>query len=190
MLPRQGWVDRGLAAPESVAEHIFRAAWMAWTLGAQAGLDTDHLLKLMLVHDLPEARAGDITPYASLVQRGHDPGDAAAHWRDLLSPAEMNASKANKLDAERSAMSELASYLGQQLGTSIAELWDEYAARLTPEARFASQVDKLEALLQAMEYEKAGAKADLESFLMSARDHVEHPVLKAFLAEIEARLLS
>ena len=32
-LPRQGWVDRNVAKPESVADHTFRAVMLAWVLG-------------------------------------------------------------------------------------------------------------------------------------------------------------
>src|SRR5713226_9513959 len=103
-LPRQGWVDRGIPAPESVADHSFRAALMALVLGSAAGLDTARLVKLVIVHDLPEALAGDATPYGGLVASGLDAGDAASRWRVLLSEDDLATGRREKLDAERVAL--------------------------------------------------------------------------------------
>lgn len=187
-LPRQGWVDRGVPSPESVAEHTFRTALMAWTLGGPAGLDCTRLLKLSLVHDLPEAVAGDATPYAQLITGGLGVADAAAHWRDLLAHDDLVAAKREKHQLERAALSEIVRDLELPLAAEITDLWEDYAERRTPEARFVAQVDKLEALLQALEYREAGHPSDVESFLKTARDEVEHPVLRELLEGFSARI--
>src|SRR4051812_24153074 len=61
---RTGWLDRGVPPieVESVADHTFRVALMAW-LSAPMSLDRDRVLKLALLHDLAEATTGDLTPY-------------------------------------------------------------------------------------------------------------------------------
>ncbi len=59
---RTGWVRVGVAKPESVADHSYRVALMAMMLGDELGLDTGKLVRMALVHDLPEAVVGDITP--------------------------------------------------------------------------------------------------------------------------------
>src|SRR5215212_2028227 len=101
-LPRQGWVDRGIEPAESVADHSYRATMMAWALGQRAGLNTDRLVKIMLVHDLPEAEVGDATPYAGIVAAGMAVHEAVPRWRELLSEDEQRLSKEAKhqLEAE------------------------------------------------------------------------------------------
>jgi len=62
-LMRSGWTRYEIPRPESVADHSYRMVLMAMALGARAGLDTLRLIMLCVVHDLPEALAGDITPH-------------------------------------------------------------------------------------------------------------------------------
>jgi len=184
---RQGWVDRGVPSPESVADHTFRSAIMAWVLGHAAGLDTVRLMKLALVHDLAESEVGDATPYADVITNDADFPESVRRWRELLTPEQLAAAKQSKRRLETEAESRLSSLLPAELGAEVQELWTDYAERRTPDARFAAQIDKLEALLQAIEYRDAGHPSDVENFLISARDVVEHPVLRAFLTELEAR---
>lgn len=188
-LPRQGWVDRGIPSPESVADHSYRTALMAWILGDLAGLDTGLLVKLALAHDLPEAEAGDATPYGQAVDRGIDIADAVARWRDLLTPDELSTQRAAKHDREALALDRLAALFPSTATDEVSGLWQDYAAGGTPEARFLAQVDKLEALLQATEYRTAGFDADVENFLASAREIVDHPVLLVLLVALEREII-
>ena len=58
--PRSGWQFLGTGS-ESVAEHVFRTAMIALVLARIDGtVDADRMLRLALVHDLPEARTGDL----------------------------------------------------------------------------------------------------------------------------------
>src|SRR5687767_13889062 len=189
-LSRQGWLDRRISDPESVADHIYRVTMMAWALGSAAGLDTQRLVKLALVHDLPEAIAGDATPYLDIVSGGTEVDRAVATWREVMTAEDVAAAKRRKHEAEAAGLAELCALLRGSLASELTELWEEYAERRSPEARFAAEVDKLEALLQAIEYRDAGQPADVENFLESAREAVEHPVLGAFLDELEARIRS
>jgi putative hydrolase of HD superfamily len=186
---RQGWVDRSVPDAESVADHTFRAMVMAWVLGRDAGLDTDRLLKLMLLHDLPEVEAGDATPYGEILSSTDELAEIVPHWRELVSPEQLAVTKRQKRKAEEKALEKLASDLPEALALEIRELWIDYTERRTPEAKFAAQIDKLEAALQAIEYRDAGHDADVENFLVTAREAVDHPVLLALLAEIEAAAL-
>src|SRR5262245_57028480 len=68
--PRTGWIDRGVPVgeAESVADHSFRVALLAWLAAHLAAaddpaLDVDRVLALALIHDLAEALTGDLTPY-------------------------------------------------------------------------------------------------------------------------------
>ena len=58
--PRSGWQFLG-AGSESVAEHVFRVAMIAFVLARMDDtVDRDKVLRLALVHDLPETRTGDL----------------------------------------------------------------------------------------------------------------------------------
>ena len=58
---RQGWVNAGVPSPESVAAHSWGMAILALKL-CPNDLDLERVLKLCLVHDLPEVIVGDLTP--------------------------------------------------------------------------------------------------------------------------------
>jgi len=148
--PRAGWALRGIGDPESVAEHSHRVALLALLLAprAQPPLDAARCMAMALVHDLAEALVGDITPY--------DGVDAAEKRR-----------------REEAAMHELAALAGDG---SLLDLWREYDAAETAEARFVKELDRLETVLQAAEY--------------GARDDVGHAALDEFWRTADARLTS
>ncbi len=185
-LPRQGWVDRNVSNPESVADHTYRAVMLAWTLGHAAGLDTDRLVKMMLVHDLAEARVGDATPYAALLD-SNGGSEAVWRWRELLSAEQLAAAKREKHARELAALDAIVGELPGALAAELRELALDYVDRGSAEGQFAAQIDKIEALLQAIEYLEAGQQSDVESFLTSVRDEVTHPVLVAFVEALSTQ---
>jgi putative hydrolase of HD superfamily len=133
LLPRTGWLQRGLQNVESIAEHSFGVAALALIVGdLHEGLDRGRLLSIALVHDLAEALIGDLPASASRLI-----GKEAKHA------------------AERRAFLEL--FSGMPQAESYLELWEEYSAGATPEARLVKALDKLE--LQALQYERAGARS-------------------------------
>src|SRR5918912_251677 len=67
---RQGWVDRGVADAESVADHSYRLAVLAWAVARARGLDAGRAVLIALVHDLAEAEIGDETPFDALRRGG------------------------------------------------------------------------------------------------------------------------
>ena len=157
---RAGWVLRGVEAPESVADHSFRLALMALVLAPRAGeaVDRGRCVEMALVHDLAEAVVGDITPYD---------GVAADEKRRR----------------EEETMRELAALAGDP---ALLDLWREYDAAATPEARFVKELDKLETVLQAAEY---GARPDvghaaLDEFWATAEARVTSPIPRALLAAL------
>jgi len=152
--PRAGWGLRGVASPESVAEHSHRVALLALVLAprAQPPLDTARCVALALVHDLAEALVGDITPY------------------DGVSADE-------KRRREEEAMRHLADLAGD---AGLLALWREYDAAESPEARFVKELDKLETVLQAAEYEERGSGA-LDEFWENAGARLTSPATRALL---------
>lgn len=152
-LVRSGWVRAGVPAPESVAAHSFRCAAIALALGAQLGVDTTKLIKLLLVHDLAESDpgVGDITPYDGVLRE-------------------------DKYRLELAAMEQLCA--GLPNGEELRALWLEYEAGQTPEARVAKQIDLFEMILQSFEYEDRWG-VSLAEFRSSADQGLENPVLRA-----------
>ena len=129
-VPRIGYALRGVADPESVSEHSFHLVFLVWALVAEEPeLDALRVLELALVHDLAEARIGDLPR-------------TAAHY---LPPGA-------KHGAETAALEELLAPLGER----AAALHAEYAAASTCEARFVSRCDKLQLLVKATVYEEWG----------------------------------
>jgi len=124
---RAGWVRAGVPHPESVADHSYRLARMAILFGPRLGLDVEKMLRLALLHDLAEARVGDVTPVDGI-------------------------SAADKHAREGAAFAEIVAGLPE--GPALDDLWREYEAGASPEARAVRQLDKLEMALQALEYER------------------------------------
>src|SRR5260221_8313896 len=65
---RQGWVDRGVPDAESVADHSYGVALLAWAVARARGLDGERALLIAIVHDLAEAEVGDETPFDDLIR--------------------------------------------------------------------------------------------------------------------------
>lgn len=138
LLPRTGWLQRGLSNVESVAEHTFGVATMALFIGDQIpDLDRGRLLAIALLHDLAEALIGDL------------PASARRHIGVAVKQA-----------AERQALIELMTGLPQ--AEEYLELWTEYAQASSREARLVKALDQLEMLLQALAYERAGSRTMAE----------------------------
>lgn len=119
---RSGYTSGGRR--ESVADHTWRLCLMALLLHDRfPDVDFARLAKICVVHDLGEAVGGDVP-----APEQDEPGAKAAdERRDLL---------------------ELLSPLPPAKRQEVTALWDEYEAAVTPEARLAKALDKLETLLQ------------------------------------------
>jgi len=162
-LPRTGWRLAGIKDCESVADHSFRVALIALVLGELVeGVDRDKLLRMALLHELPESIVTDL-PLAAVRVIGREVKQRAEReaWTQLLPP-------------------------GRQLDEWRA-LWNEFEAGESLEAKLTRAADKLEMLLQAYEYERVGYR-DLDSFWEegSLQDYGFEPV-RAILAELERR---
>lgn len=160
-LPRTGWLRRGVppARCESVAAHCHGVATLALLLLGGRPLDEDRVLRMALLHDLGEARVGDLTP------------------ADGVSANDKHRREAEALRAIVDGLPHARSHL---------EIWDEYEAGRTAEARFVRQVDKLEMALQAAAYRAQGYEG-LDEFFESARAAIDDPDLLAILDAAQAK---
>ena len=181
-LPRTGWLDRGVPAAraESVAEHSFQTALLAWTAAsADPSLNRDRLLRLALVHDLAEALIGDWTPYdqRDIPDRLADP----AGWRAFLERRHHRSPerRAAKRAAEQAATAQLLALLGGNLRVEIAVLLRELEEGQSAEARFLKQVELLETWLQSRVYAASDPGLPLASFAADIDEAITHPALVA-----------
>lgn len=155
LLPRTGWLQRGVAQPESIAEHTFGVAALAMLLGGTLPyLDQGKLLSIALLHDIAETLISDLP----------------ASTQPYLP-------KHTKHAAERQALCDMLSDLPNC--DALVALWDEYTTRSSPEARLVKGLDRIEMLSQALAYEQAGNRA-LAEFWRDAEDgwSDEFPVLR------------
>jgi putative hydrolase of HD superfamily len=181
-LPRTGWLDRGVPAAraESVAEHSFQTALLAWTAAsADPSLNRDRLLRLALVHDLAEALIGDWTPYdqRDIPDRLADP----AGWRAFLERRHrrLPERRAAKRAAEQAATAQLLALLGGNLRVEIAVLLRELEEGQSAEARFLKQAELLETWLQSRVYAASDPGLPMASFAADIDEAITHPALVA-----------
>jgi putative hydrolases of HD superfamily len=236
--PRTGWVRSGVPATvaESISDHSHRLSTLALVAAFSGGvgggggeggggasalppLDVSRCVRMAVVHDIAEALVGDITPHCGVSEEEKHRREAAAMERiaALLSGLgggggarggegegdNHNHSPPPLPDASLSAAAR-----------DVRDLWREYEAGVTQEARLIKDLDRLEMLVQALEYEeqgavvggggggragggegggggKGGAAADgwrpLQSFFDGCRGKWRTPLGEAWAAEIERR---
>ncbi|GAU20942.1 hypothetical protein TSUD_200910 [Trifolium subterraneum] len=161
---RSGWVRRDVKNPESIADHMYRMSLMALIAPDVPGLDRNKCIKMTIVHDIAEALIGDITPLDGI-------------------------SKAEKSEQEQAALDYMCKIIGVgegSRGKEITELWMEYEANSSPEAKFVKDLDKVEMILQALDYEDEQEK-DLDEFFQSTAGKFQTEIGKAWASEIVSR---
>ncbi|XP_078433705.1 uncharacterized protein LOC144704996 [Wolffia australiana] len=159
---RAGWVIRGVHDAESVADHMYRMSVMALISADLPGVDRDRCIKMAVVHDIAEAIVGDITPSDGVP-------------------------KSEKSRREREALDHMCSLLGDGArAKEIHELWMEYEENTSLEAKLVKDFDKIEMILQALEYETDQGK-DLEEFFQSTSGKFQTDLGKSWASEIVSR---
>jgi putative hydrolases of HD superfamily len=113
--------------------------------GIAETVDLAKCMRMCLVHDMAEALVGDITPVdpVSKPEKSRREADTMAYVSDAL----------------------LGRVYGGIQGQELKALWTEYEEGDSREAAFVKDLDKIELLLQMVEYEKRGAgRLDLAEF--------------------------
>ncbi|MDT7604452.1 MAG: hypothetical protein QOF61_2449 [Acidobacteriota bacterium] len=151
-LDRTGWVLRGLApGAESVAAHTFGVAVTAMLLADEVRargveVNVERVLRLALLHDVAEARTGDM------------PRTMAKYY----------GAEARK-KAERAAFDDVVEGLVGELREEYSRLHAEYEERAGLEARLVKAADIVDLLAQALAFERAGAR-ELDEFWEGAAE--------------------
>ncbi|KAM0801670.1 HD domain-containing protein [Usnea florida] len=152
---REGWRRFGITSGESIADHMYRMSVITMLAppSLSSRLDIPHCTKMALVHDMAELLVGDITPMDGVP-------------------------KAEKKRREAETMEYLCcggkGMLGEwgdgEQGKGIRAIFREYEESRTLESLFVHDVDKMELLLQMVEYEKRGkGQLDLGEFTRVAQ---------------------
>ncbi|MGB9177902.1 MAG: HD family hydrolase [Pyrinomonadaceae bacterium] len=140
-LDRTGWTLRGqMPGAESVAAHSYGVAVAAMMLADEVSargvkIDFERLLRVALLHDWAEARLGDM------------PRTGSAYF-----------STDERKRAERSAFDDIARGLGAGVDHKYSALHEDYEARESLEARLVKAADIVDLLVQALAFERAGAR--------------------------------
>lgn len=160
---RRGWEFSEIKNHEQIAGHMYAMGIMTFLLGNDSKLDRFKCLQLALVHDLAECIVGDITPHDNI-----------------------NVDKKHAMEDE--AMKELTSLVGSEIGSLIYNLYKEYEAKETPEAKFVKDLDRFDMLFTAAHYEQRdGTPKKLQEFFDSTEGKFQHPYIRKLVLSLEQR---
>lgn len=149
---REGWRRFGIVHGESIADHMYRMSIITMLAPASLSsrLDIPRCTKMALIHDMAESLVGDITPV------------------DGVAKEEKNRRESTTMDY---VCKDLLGNVGGGLsGEEVRRIWQEYEDSETPESQFVHDVDKLELMLQMLEYERSKeGRLDLGEFSWVAK---------------------
>lgn len=179
---RQGWIDRKVKFSESIADHMYGCYLIGTFLlpnninqcidykipdiEEYSNYSKDQILQMLLLHDLAEAKEGDIVTQ-----------------------------KKNELDEKKENMRfDYYQYLCSfpkiyGLGTK-KKLWDEFSLKSTINSKIANDLDKLEPVIQAYFYYANGNKINLNEWIEYAKKHISTTLVKQILQYIEDNMLN
>jgi len=156
---RQGWIDKlSIDKPESVADHSYSMAVIGMVISDLEKLNTEKILKMILLHDLAESKIGDYTPEKISYEK--------------------------KKELENTAFEEIIEKIPVNIKSEYLKIWQEYQDKTSPESKMVHQIDKLEMALQARSYQQKGYSKEIKSFFESAKKEITDPKLKELFRQI------
>ena len=164
-IKRSGWVRIGVPDPESVADHIFRLSNLVLVTAHELNINQEKIVRMALVHDLGESITGDI-----VVDRG---GKTVGSLEE-------------KHLKERQSIESILG--GLKDGQELISLWDEFEHQETRESVILKQLDRLEMVMTALEYEKdINNSKKLDEFWESARKIIREPLIVDWFKQLESK---
>jgi putative hydrolase of HD superfamily len=172
-LKRTGWVRRGVHDPESVQEHSVACRALVVSeinsLTEFSVKEKEELLDMLEIHDWAES----------------DP--AVGDLVILKTNTNRETLKKEKIKLELEAIVKICEKLGDK-GKIILELWKKFENGQDPLSSFAHQVDKLQAMEKAFEYEQEGQTVSAQDFIEHDEERIVHPVLVKRLQALKQKL--
>jgi putative hydrolase of HD superfamily len=126
---RTGWWMAGVRDPESVAEHSWRTALLATIIAKLEGADPARAAFLAVWHDSQETRTGDVNYVGKKYGSEADP---------------------------RAVTEDQIAGMPEVVAAAVREVVAEYEAKESQEAICARDADKLECMIQGIEYKAQG----------------------------------
>lgn len=159
-LRRTGWSHAGISDAESIAEHSLRVAQLASLIAAEEGADPARAALMAIWHDSQETRTGDI------------PHTAKPYLTARIDPEAVTADQIV--------------YLSEAAAKTVRETVAEYEKQANAEARCARDADRLECLVQAVEYRESG-HFGMEGWISTSRAAIRTETA-ARIADVAVRL--
>lgn len=122
-ITRQSYVADG-SRHENDAEHSWHLALMAMLLSeyAEEAVNVLHVIKMVMIHDAVEIDAGDTYAYDT-------------------------AGNATKRAREEKAADRIFNILPEDQAKEMRDIWEEFEAGETPEAKFANALDRIQPII-------------------------------------------
>lgn len=164
---REGWRRFGING-ESISDHMYRMSIMTMFAPSELAskLNIPHCTKMALIHDMAESLVGDITPVDKEVTKA-EKARREADVMDYITETLLGKIPGGALSAQE-----------------IKRVFQEYEDNVTLEAQFVHDIDKMELLLQMVEYERAH-NVDLSEFERVA-NRVQLPEIKVWAQQVVA----
>ena len=188
-MPRTGWILLQVENPETIAEHTFRMTFLVWLLAKKKNLNVDRAIKFAFFHDFCEVYAGDLTPfsyYISLPRDGETKEKLLKRWV-RLTKKEKEIKGKEKYQIEKSCLLKLVNNLDPKFKKEIFSSWLNYEKGISAEGRFAKQVDRIEVLIQSIEYFGTKSEKGGTSWWEGTEEMVHDPLLLEFLKVIQKK---
>jgi putative hydrolase of HD superfamily len=158
-IKRSGWWVAGIDDPETVAEHSFRTAVIAYYIAHVEEVDPYKAVTMALFNDIHEARINDL----------HKMGHYYIEFRD----------------AEKKVFFDQIEYLDGRVKSALHRSRDEYDKQQTNESVVARDADILECLVQAKEYFESG-HLTAKKFFQIAPGHLKTKTAQKLWKQIKS----
>lgn len=147
----------GVKNPDTVAEHIYRAAVIGFVLGEMEGISGEKVAMIVLFHDNPESRIGD---HNKIAQRYID-----------------------REKAEKKVFGDQINTLPSPIAKKIEKFWNKQVDKKSKEGLLAYEADLIETALQAKEYLDTGYPT--KGWITNVKKNLKSKSAKALLKQLE-----
>lgn len=147
----------GVKSPDTLAEHVYRAAMIGYILGEMEGRSGEKIATMLLFHDNPEARIGDHNKIAQ-------------HYIECTK-------------VEKKVMKDQVASLPSPIAKKIEKYWEDKEGLKTKEGIIARDADLLETALQAKEYVDTGYPT--KDWISNVKKHLKTKSAKKLMKQLE-----